>query len=238
MHQSPPKKNAKHLRPLAGLTRSIAQSFSPVVRNFLVWTGFRRKVTLMRYRAKPSRIKVSEERRREHSRALALIVAIISIPVLGAILVVVSTTKPDLSELIPSNKQVGEYIVLSWPELLQAKRNELNSAAANLSGAKIRALGYIVDGDKAIHPGDLVQHFVLLPDAGNFLDPAHRYGDQMVSVSLKESDRIPFSPRRLVWVWGTFRASPGDPSGRTPLYSLKDARAQVADPADIGQYFQ
>lgn len=191
----------------------------------------------MRYRVKPSRIEVSQERRKEHSRALALIIAIMGVPVLGTILVVVSTTKPGLSDLIPSNQQVGEYIVLSWPELLQMKRKELSSAAAKLGGAAVRALGYMADGDKAIHADDLVQEFVLLPEAGNFMDPANRFGDQMVSVRLRESDRIPFLSRRLVWVWGTFRASRGDPSGPTPLYSLENARVQAADPADIGQYF-
>jgi hypothetical protein len=192
----------------------------------------------MRYRSKLSKVKVRQERRREHSRALAVVIAIMGVPALGTIRAVVSTTKPDLSELIPSDKQVGEYIVLSWPELPQTRRNELNSAAATLGGAAVRALGYMVDGDKAIHTGDLVQDFVVLPDAGNLLDPAHRFGDQMVSVRLKESDRIPFSPGRLVWVWGTFRASRGDPSGPTPLYHLERARAQVADRVDIEWFFQ
>ena len=172
-----------------------------------------------------------------HRRTLALIVTIMGVPLLGTILAVVSTSKPDLSDLIPSNKQVGEYIVLSWRELLQT-HHELSSAAAKLDGAAVRALGYMVDGDKAIHAGDLVQDFVLLPDAGNLLDPADRFGDQMVSVHLRESDRIPFSPRQLVWVWGTFRASWGDPSGPTPLYHLESARTQPADRADIGRYFQ
>ncbi len=107
---------------------------------------------------------------------------------------------------------MGAYIVLSWRELLQT-HHELSSAAAKLDGAAVQALGYMVDGDKSIHPGDFVQDFVLLPDAGNILDPADRFGDQMVSVHLRRSDRIPFSPRQLVWVWGTFRASRGDPSG-------------------------
>ena len=195
---------------------------------------------LMRYRARVASItsgKISQERSRVHRRTLALIVTIACIPLLGTVLAIVITTKPDLSGLIPSNKQVGEYIVLSWRDLLQI-HHVLNSAAAELDGVKVQALGYMADGDKAIHPGDLVQDFVLLPDAGNLLDPADRFGDQMVSVRLKDTDRIPFSPRRLVWVWGTFRTSRGDPSGPTPLYFLERARAQPADRKDIGQYFK
>jgi hypothetical protein len=195
---------------------------------------------LMRYRARVASItsaKISQERTRVHRRTLALIVTIACIPLLGTVLAVVITTKPDLSDLIPSNAQVGDYIVLSWRELLQT-HHELRLATAKVDGAAVQALGYMVDGDKAIHPGNLVQDFVLLPDAGNLLDPADRFGDQMVSVHLRESDRIPFSPRQLVWVWGTFRVSRGDASGSVPLYHLVGARTQPADRADIGRYFQ
>jgi hypothetical protein len=194
----------------------------------------------MRYRARVASVtsaKISRERSRVHRRTLALIVTIACIPLLGTILVVLITSKPDLSVLVPSNKQVGEYIVLSWRELLQT-HHELSSATVKLDGAAVQALGYMVDGDKAIHPGDSVQDFVILPDAGNLLDPADRFGDQMVSVHLREGDRIPFSPRRLIWVWGTFRTSRGDPSGSTPLYHLENAQTQIADRSDIGGYFQ
>jgi hypothetical protein len=76
--------------------------------------------------------------------------------------------------------------------------------------------------------------FSCCPSPGTFLHSADRFGDQMISVRLKGGDRIPFSRRRLVWVWGTFRASCGDPSGPTPLYYLENARAQAADRAVIG----
>ena len=172
-----------------------------------------------------------------HRRTLALIITIACIPLLGTILAIVITSKPDLSGLIPSNAQMGDYVILSWRELLQT-HHDLSSAAAKLDGAAVQALGYMVDGDKLIHPGDFVQDFVLLPDAGNILDPAERFGDQMVSVRLRQSDRIPYSSRQLVWVWGIFRASGGDPSGPTPLYHLESARTEPADRADIGRYFQ
>ena len=195
---------------------------------------------LMRYRARVASItgaKIRQERSRVHRRTLALIVTIACIPLLGTVLAVVITTKPDLSDLVPSNAQVGDYIVLSWRDLLQT-HHELSLATAKVDGAAVQALGYMVDGDKTIHPGDLVQDFILLPDAGNLLVPADRFGDQMISVHLREIDRIPFSPRQLVWAWGTFRVSRGDLSGPTPLYHLENARTQPADRADIERYFQ
>jgi hypothetical protein len=191
----------------------------------------------MRYRIKVARSKGDQERQREHRRTLALITTIACVPFLAVILIAVLSTEPDLSDLLPSNKQAGEYIVLSWSELLQP-RSQLNSAVMKLDGSAVRALGYMMEDDKVIRPGDLVQRFFLLPYAGNLLDPAERFGDQMVSVRLREGDRLPFSPRQLIWVWGTFRTSRGDPSGPTPLYSLENARAQAADRADIALYFQ
>ena len=226
--------------PLAGISRSLVPVYSPLTRKFLEEPCFALKVMLMRYRARVASItsaKISQERSRVHRRTLALIVTIICIPLLGTVLAVVITTKPDLSGLIPSNAQVGDYIVLSWRELLQT-HHELSSAAAKLDGAAVQALGYMVDGEESIHPGDFVQDFVLLPDAGNVLDPAERFGDQMIRVHLRGSDRVRFSPRHLVWVWGTFRVSVGDSSGSTPLYHLESARTQPADRADIGRYFQ
>jgi hypothetical protein len=199
--------------------------------------GFSSKVALMRYRIKGARSKGDQERQREHRRTLALITTIACVPFLAVILIAVLSTEPDLSDLLPSNKQAGEYIVLSWSELLQP-RSQLNSAVMKLDGSAVRALGYMMEDDKVIRPGDLVQRFFLLPYAGNLLDPAERFGDQMVSVRLREGDRLPFSPRQLIWVWGTFRISRGDPSGPTPLYSLENARAQAADRADIALYFQ
>jgi hypothetical protein len=234
-----PKKALGDLPPLTGFTRSVAPPSSPLARKFLEEPCFAPKVMLMRYRARVASItsaKINQERSRVHRRTLALIVTIACIPLLGTILAIVITSKPDLSGLIPSNALVGNYIVLCWRELLQT-HHELSSAATKLDGAAVQALGYMVDGDKSIHPGDLVQDFVLLPDAGNILDPAERFGDQMVSVHLRRSDRIPFSPRQLVWVWGTFRASWGDPAGPTPLYHLESARTEPADRADIGRYF-
>ena len=203
----------------------------------LMQLGFSSKVALMRYRIKVARSKGDQERQREHRRTLALITTIACVPFLAVILIAVLSTEPDLSDLLPSNKQAGEYIVLSWSELLQP-RSQLNSAVMKLDGSAVRALGYMMEDDKVIRPGDLVQRFFLLPYAGNLLDPAERFGDQMVSVRLREGDRLPFSPRQLIWVWGTFRTSRGDPSGPTPLYSLENARAQAADRADIALYFQ
>ena len=170
--------------------------------------------------------------RREELKSLLLVTVITCVPVVGTLWAVISTSQPALSDLSPVTGQSGKYAVLDWPGLRQ-------DHAANLPGTAVQALGYMVeDEDKPARPGTRVKEFVLLSEAGNILHPAHRFGDEMIAVQLREGDEMLFSPRRLVWVWGTFRASPGDPAGPKPLYHLEQAQAQLADRADIRRYFQ
>ena len=102
----------------------------------------------------------------------------------------------------------------------------------------MRALGYMMEGDQPVRDGQVVRRFVLLPDKGNAVHPAHRFGDQMIDVQLRPSDSVRFSGGSLVWVWGTLRALPGDPGGPIPLYRLEDARVEPADEGEIPRYFR
>jgi hypothetical protein len=86
--------------------------------------------------------------------------------------------------------------------------------------------------------GEWVREFMLLPEAGNLLHPAHRIRDQMIAIHLEDGQRIRFSPRRLTWVWGRFGVL-SEPTVRSePLYTLERARAKPADRADILRYFK
>ena len=167
--------------------------------------------------------------RSERLRTLVLVIVITCVPVLGTLLAVVSTTEPDLSDLTPIRQSPGQYALLNWFALRHGPLSTQTS---------VQALGYMVESDRSPHTGDLVRDFVLLPEVGNILHPAHRIPDEMIAVHLLESGRIPFSPRRLVWVWGTFRVSPGDPAGLQPLYHLDQAWAQPADKSEIPKYFR
>jgi len=95
----------------------------------------------------------------------------------------------------------------------------------------------MVESDRASSEGEWVQDFVLLPEAGNMLHPAHRFGDQMIAVHLERDARVRFSSKALVWVRGTFRASAGDAVGAKPLYALERAHVQRANKDEIRKYF-
>ena len=207
--------------------RSLIHEYSPPVRNYLGCSSFSRNVAPMAVRARTSKgLSVS---RNERLRTLVLVIVITCVPVLGTLLAIVSTTEPDLSDLRPIRQPPDQYELLNWFALRHGHFSAQSS---------VEALGYMMESDRSRHTGDWVRDFVLLPEAGNLLHPAHRIPDEMIAVRLREGERIQFSPRRLVWVWGTFRASPRDPAGLQPLYDLDRARVQLADKSDIPKYFR
>ena len=164
------------------------------------------------------------------------LVALIFLPVIAMVAVFTKPAGPDLFDLTPVTQHSDEYPILAWPELERGKHSL--SAGGISSGTMIRALGYMMDGEQPIRDGASVRSFVLLPDAGTFVHPAHRFGDQMIEVQLTAGDTIRFSERSLVWAWGTLRMLPGDPLGPKPLNILENARAQPTNTADIRAYFK
>jgi hypothetical protein len=176
--------------------------------------------------------------RREEVRTFALIVCMIVIPILGIVWAIAATTKPDLSDLVPIQQSPGPYFVLGWPALLHDNARSVQTPFVAHNGAQVRVLGYMVETNGAVSEGQSVRDFVLLPEAGHLLHPAHRFGDQMIAVQLRHSAEVPFSELALVWAWGTFRVQPGDPGGSTPLYGITQAGVQRANESDIAKYFK
>jgi hypothetical protein len=169
---------------------------------------------------------------------MLLIGAGFTIPLAGVLLVISATSLPDLSDLVPIGNSAQNYVVLTWSTLLRDHPRSLVAGSSLFVGSRVQALGYMVEGDRAIGEGQWVQDFVMLPEAGHFLHPAHRFGDQMITVHLEPDTRVRYSSRALVWVYGTFRACAGDPAGSKPLYSLERARVQATDIEEIRQYFK
>jgi hypothetical protein len=183
------------------------------------------------------RLKLSITPRAE-VRTFALIVCLIVIPVLGIVWGIAATTKPDLSDLAPIQQSASPSILLGWSTLLRDQAHSGQTASAAHTGAHVRVLGYMVETTGAVSEGQSVRDFVLLPEAGHLLHPAHRFGDQMIAVRLRDSTEVQFSQMALVWAWGSLRVQPGDPGGPTPLYAIVQASVQRANESDIARYFK
>ena len=166
-------------------------------------------------------------------RTLALVAAAALVPVGGTVAVIAVSSRPDLAELVPVEQTVNGDPLLNWSDLLRP-----NPQSAGLEGKTVRALGYMMADDRGLSEGQWVKAFILLPEAGNPLHPAHRFADQMIAVHLRDDAPVRFSARSLVWAWGSMGAVAGDPEGDTPLWSLERAQAQPAGDGAIGRYFR
>src|ERR1019366_7449030 len=89
------------------------------------------------------------------------LVAAIYLPVLAIVMVTTEKAGQFLPEVPPVIGSSDRYAVLAWPEL-ERGRHALRTGAIS-SGALIRALGYMMDGDRPVRNGEHVQDFVLLP---------------------------------------------------------------------------
>lgn len=221
--------------------RSINLRFLRAALAVLAWTfGPSRKVldiALGSGSARQKRIRKVDLASRRASRIVIMLAALVCLPSVAMIVVISRTAAPDLFDLTPKVPFSDGYVILRWPDL-ERTHHSVHVVDSVFPSGMIRGLGYMMEGNHPVRDGELVQSFVLLPDAGNALHPAHRFGDEMIDVQLLSDKTVRFSGRSLVWVWGTLRALPGEPSGHEPLYVLKDARTAPADKADIPKYFK
>src|ERR1035438_7857287 len=128
--------------------------------------------------ARPKRTRRHEVLSRRAARTLIGLVALIFLPIIPIGIVITQRAGPDLFDLAPLVSHSDQYLILAWPDL-ERGRNALHTGATS-SGASIRALGYMMDGGQPVRDGERVQNFVLLPDAGDSVHPAHRFGDPII----------------------------------------------------------
>ena len=86
------------------------------------------------------------------------------------------------------------------------------------------------NGLKASPDGASVEMFVLMPDAGQLLHPAHRHPDQMVEIWPYRPAQ--FSFRSLVWVTGLLARTRGRWESDRALYSMTGAEIHPAVQGD------
>ena len=130
-------------------------------------------------------------RKRKETLTLWAIIAAIGFPLFLAYILVAVDMRSDLSELNAA-KHVDDRapVPVGWPEL-----------EADGAQGRIRMIGYMMDGYQPSSDGTPVDMFILLPEAGQFLHPAHRIPNQMVEVRPRHA--VPFRRRELVWAVGT-----------------------------------
>jgi hypothetical protein len=171
-------------------------------------------------------------------RMIVLVMVVTCVPALAAVLMIAVSSEPDLTDLDRVPQPDGAPAVLTWPELSRDRKHGLNAAPAVAAGARVMALGYMMDDNRRVRNREPVRSFLLLPEAGNLLHPAHRIGDQMIEAHLASGHEEPFAARHLVQVSGILRLRPGRPAAEQALYVLDEADVRLIERADIGKYYK
>ena len=60
--------------------------------------------------------------RRNEIRFLALLTAGLCVPTLGTLIAIFWTAEPDISDLTPVSRNVGDYLILHWSDLERGRR--------------------------------------------------------------------------------------------------------------------
>lgn len=97
-------------------------------------------------------------------------------------------------------------------------------------------IGYMMDGYQPSSDGAHVDMFLLLPEAGQFLHPAHRIPNQMVEVRPRRP--VPFRNRQLVWAVGRLNRTVGKAGEEIAAWAMGDADVQLAETRDVPKWFE
>jgi len=149
-----------------------------------------------------------------------------------AVALVAMDMRSDLSEL-KSTSKVDEKgaVPVGWPELERP-----HERPQPVGTRRVRMIGYMMDGYQPSREGDLVDLFILLPEAGQFLHPAHRIPNQMVEV--RPSHAAVFHYRDLVWATGILNRTIGNAGDDKADWAMMAAEVTPAVERDIGKWFR
>lgn len=168
-----------------------------------------------------------------------MILASVALPLLLALILVGMDMRSDLSGLKPAQAGADQaQALIGWPDL--DPRDGHPAQTRWPSQTRIKMLGYMMDGYMmdgytASPDGALVSMFILMPEAGHFLHPAHHIPEEMVEVWL--SRQVSFKYRSLIWVSGVLGRSTGPSTSGTALFAIRDAKVEPATETDITRSF-
>jgi hypothetical protein len=134
--------------------------------------------------------------------------------------------RSDLSEL-KSTGQVDDRGAepVGWPDLERWRDRP----------GRVRMIGYMMDEHKPVHDGTRVDTFILLPEAGQFLHPAHRIPNRMVVVW--PTYPAVFRYRELVSASGILNRTMRGSGEDQPAYAMIFAEVNPVAERDLGKWF-
>jgi len=176
-----------------------------------------------------------------------MIICAVVLPLILAFILVAADMRSDLSELIPREALADQSAALiGWADLEIPEGRSVSLEQRRWQPQRrVRMLGYMMegyasdgtsDGHKPARDGAPVEMFILLPEAGQILHPAHHVPDQMVEIWPKRPTQLRF--RSLVWATGILARKPGRREGDKALYAMTDSDVKPTVQSDITLWFK
>jgi hypothetical protein len=160
----------------------------------------------------------------------------LAIPTFLAFVLVAVDMRSDLDELKSSGQTDDQGAMpIGWPELEGQIDRSTAFQPANWESQRVRMIGYMMDGYKPSRDDEQVSMFILLPEAGQFLHPAHRIPNQMVEV--RPLHPVSFRYRELVWAFGTLNRTAARLGDEKAAYAMGNADVTPASERDISKWF-
>lgn len=152
--------------------------------------------------------KLRGKRTARGSRAFAAVLLATAVPVLGTIIIVVGSTKPNLFYVTFPEAAADGVLTLDWPTVYKLEEECRKSAAVPASYIEktVRLPGYMLPPHQSGGSQPEVTAFLLVPDPGHWLHPAHE--DDGVLVRMNGGGKTPLRLRHALWVQGGLSISP------------------------------
>jgi hypothetical protein len=145
------------------------------------------------------------------------------IPVALALAIQIGSLQPSFSNVIADASDIDSPPLLEW--------RTLRSAARAPHPPLMQAFGYMMDTERIrIQDGRPARAFVLMPDSGTTLHPAHEDPDEMICVILRPGTTTIFSRGQAVKVIGRLGATV---IGSGCPVQLSDANATTLSRAEV-----
>ncbi len=159
------------------------------------------------------------------------VIAAVTLPLIVLFGLIAADVRRDLSELQPKPSEVASHTrVVAWEELESA------NPPLSDSSQPVRMLGYMIGGYTPQQNGSITSMFILVPEAGHILHPAHRHSDQMVEVWPTRPVQLHY--RHLVWVSGKLTRRNRAVAREVASYSMTNAEVEPAPESEIDRWFQ
>jgi hypothetical protein len=171
------------------------------------------------------REKVSKARRREQYLVFAGIALFMTCAVLAPVLIAVLSSRPDLYAVKPKPLRPGIEVV-DWQSLGSLLSGAVDPAAARPGwfGPEVQIAGYMIPVGPA-KARQKVAHFLLVPDAGDLLNPPHLHAGEAIDVRLKDGETTRLVERIAITVCGRLSFGSINPNPRAVLF-LADATVE------------